>query len=75
LAQLATEPTPSNPCKISEIQISTKGDTADSPAVDVGNSPADPDLQSVINAWPTLPDSVRAAIRAIVAAVGKPGGK
>jgi hypothetical protein len=75
LAQLATEPTPSNPCKISEIQTSTKGDTADSPAVDVEKTPAAPDLQSVIDAWPTLPDSLRAAIRAIVASVGKPGGK
>ena len=32
---------------------------------------ADPDLMAVVNAWPTLPESLKAGIVAVVRAAGK----
>lgn len=37
-------------------------------------TPSDPDLARLIRAWPTLPEAVRAGIRAMVAAAAPEGG-
>ena len=34
-------------------------------------SPTDPDLQRLLDAWPTLPDAMRAGILAMIAAASK----
>ena len=39
-------------------------------AVDAENSPADPDLQLLINQWPSLRPSVRSAILKLLATEG-----
>jgi hypothetical protein len=41
---------------------------AKSDASDRKNAATDPDLQSVVDAWPTLPDAVKAGILAMVRA-------
>ncbi len=44
---------------------------AESGAVGAESAPADPDLQRLIDAWPTLPDAVRAGIAAMVRAAAR----
>jgi hypothetical protein len=41
-------------------------------AVDAENGPIEPDLQAVIDAWPALPDAVKAGILAMVRSTTEP---
>ena len=41
---------------------------AESGALTVGNANIDPELASLIDAWPTLPDAIRVGIMAMVRA-------
>jgi len=44
---------------------------ADAGAVETKNCSPDADLQSIIDAWPTLPEAIRAGILAMVDASGR----
>jgi hypothetical protein len=43
---------------------------ADSGALGTRNALLDADLSAVVNAWPTLPEFIKAGIRAMIRAVG-----
>jgi len=43
---------------------------AESAAFPLSNDPIDPDLQAIIDAWPTLPEAIKVGILAMVKAAG-----
>jgi hypothetical protein len=48
---------------------------ADAGAVETKNAHADPDLQAIIDAWPSLPEAIRAGILAVAKAAGSITGE
>ena len=47
-----------------------KAGAAESGAVDAGKAPCDANLREIIEAWPALPESIKAGILAMVQASG-----
>ena len=52
----------------------SEGVGADAGAVETKNAHADPDLQAIIDAWPGLPEAIKAGILATVKAAGGTAG-
>jgi hypothetical protein len=57
--------------KNKDLRDSQNASGAESGAVSPISGPIDPDLQRVIDAWPNLPEAVKAGIVAMVKASGK----
>ncbi len=60
-----------NPLKNNDCGDSARGRAAEAGAVAADSPPLDPDLARLIEAWPYLPEPVRAGIVGIVRAVGE----
>jgi hypothetical protein len=58
------------PREISEKTVGPSESGARSGALAMQSGPIDPDLASVIDAWPTLPEAIRAGILAMIRAAG-----
>ena len=55
-----------NDCGNCQQRLETKGLRRNRPRMSVTTSTLEPDLQAIIGAWPTLPESVKADILAMV---------
>jgi hypothetical protein len=64
------EPPTVNPNQGSGLEDSCYAGAAKSGAVFADSSPIDPDLAKIIDAWPNLPEAIRAGILAMVRAAG-----
>jgi len=65
------EPKHVTTCGGKDLQNPSPEGGAESGAVSPISGPIDPDLQRVIDAWPNLPEAVKAGILAMVKASGK----
>jgi hypothetical protein len=57
-----------NPIEGNQLRQSPDSRAAESGAVDAREAPIDPDLQAVIEAWPGLPEAVKAKVIELVQA-------
>jgi len=64
-------PKDSNPLRIPQKILRIPPQAAQKAALTAENPPSDPHLAALIDAWPTLPDAIRAGILAMVRAAGR----